>query len=69
MILDAQYNVRWTTLLHWNWNIQQKYNKKGENENMGDLGGQILIEIENILKSKVGDEFVVKHVVDAFMQN
>jgi hypothetical protein len=36
---------------------------------MGDLGGQILIEIENILKSKVGDEFVVKHVVDAFMQN
>ncbi len=55
--------------LHWSWNIQHKYNKKGENENMGDLGGQILIKIKNILKSKVGDEFVVEHVVDVLMHN
>jgi hypothetical protein len=36
---------------------------------MGDLGGQILIKIKNILKSKVGDEFVVEHVVDVLMHN
>ncbi len=69
MILDAQYHARWTTLLHWSWNIQHKYNNKGESENLGDFGGEILIKIENILKCNVGDEFVVEHVVDVFMHN